>query len=77
MTTMLDLATAREVQPNVYQAECPTVHQLFLSLTAKRMAIGARPMVWVVCPLCDSELRTGDDCDPRCAQWHPFYLEAA
>lgn len=72
----LDLATAHEVDPGLFQAECPTVHELFLSMTGRRMSIGTRAVVWLLCACCDAELHTGDACDPRQPQHHLYLLEA-
>jgi hypothetical protein len=72
----LDLATAREVAPGTYQAECPTTHTLFLSMTGRHTGVSGRAAVWCVCACCDADLHTGDDCDPRAPQFHLYWLVA-
>lgn len=72
---MLDLATAKEIAPGVYQSECPTTHQLYLSTKGTRSAIGPRPVVWTLCACCDAEMHTGEACDPLAPQYHLFFLE--
>ncbi len=72
----IDLATAIEVQPGTYQAECPTVHALYLSTACKRTSVAGRAAIWTVCALCDADLHTFDDCDPLAPQSHLYFLEA-
>lgn len=77
MTTerALDLATATEVDPGLFQAECPTTHTLFLSMTGRRTSVAGRAAVWMTCACCDSELHTGENCDPCAPQFHLYFLE--
>jgi hypothetical protein len=68
----LGLDTAVEVSPGMFQAECPTAHALFLSMTGRRQEIGGRAVVWLLCAVCDALLHIGDDCDPTEPQWHLY-----
>jgi hypothetical protein len=68
----MQLATATEIAPAVFTAECPTTHELFTADHARRQSIGARAVVWLLCPSCDALLHTGDDCDALLPQWHLY-----
>ena len=70
--TDLQLCTANEIAPSVYTAECPTTHTLFVADHVRQQFIGARAVVWMLCPNCDALLHTGADCDPREPQWHIY-----
>lgn len=66
--------TAVRIGPHTYQAECPTAHEEYVCEQPREMSVGARPMVWLLCPCCDALLHTGEDCDPSQPQYHPYLI---
>jgi len=69
----MGLATARLVAQDVYKAECPTTHEEFVTGNVRKHAIGAQPVVWLLCACCDALMHTGDDCDPCEPQYHLYF----